>query len=268
MTGTTNVHAPLPHRTLPRRRVCGLRIQRPGRQAHGLHDHRQFDRGAGRFPSPSAGEGLPVRRAGRAWPARLARVRVPAAGQVRHARDLRAFQRERLLLRPAPDRRAPAGRGNGARLVQRFVPGPVLPAEGGLHVRLRDAEWRTHAEHVGRDRADPGQRRAGELRSGAGRAHAGRRACRKQSRCDAPRVRERAGDLRLLVGRTAGRNRRPAPESLPASVVLRTTSAADARITGCLRISLRTRCRWRPACATTSRAPRTAHRCAASRTTA
>ncbi len=60
---------------------------------------------------------------------------------LRRPRDLRPLRRrQRVLFRSARGARVPAGRRNGARLLQRFVPGPLLAAEGGLPVRLQHAE--------------------------------------------------------------------------------------------------------------------------------
>ena len=77
-------HAPVPvrlqqtgrPRRVRRRRVL-VRCER--RSKDGVHDHRQFARREGDFPAASAARRIPVRRAGRARPAGLAGLRLPAA---------------------------------------------------------------------------------------------------------------------------------------------------------------------------------------------
>ena len=84
-----------------------------------------------------------------------------AAGPVRRARHLRPLRRRHRVLHRSPRRpRIPAGARDGAGRVQRVVPRPLLAAEGGLPLRLQHAQRRRRCAARGRDRAQPGARRA------------------------------------------------------------------------------------------------------------
>ena len=149
---------------------------------------------------------VPVRRAGRARPARLAGLGVPRGVRLRRAHDLRPLRRrQRVLFRSARGARVPARHRIGARVVQRFVPGPVFPAEGGLSLRLQHAESGGAEQRIGRDRAQSRARRpfaASRCQTARALAECGAR--REQPRSHAPRLQGCAGDLRFLVGRAAG----------------------------------------------------------------
>ena len=68
------------------------------RQAHGLHDHRQFVRRKGDVSAAPARGPVPVRRAGGARPSRLAGLGLPAGRALRPARHLRPFRRQHRVL--------------------------------------------------------------------------------------------------------------------------------------------------------------------------
>ena len=103
------------------------------------------------LPAATARRSVSVRRVGGARPSRLARLGVPAGRSLRSARHLRPFRREhRVLFGSGRRQRVPAGRGDGARLVQRLLPRAVLAAEGGLSVRVQHAECGRDQEHVAR----------------------------------------------------------------------------------------------------------------------
>ena len=155
----------------------------PRREEDGLHDHRQLGRREGSVPAQPRPRTIRVRRAGRARPPRLARVGVPQRRALRRARHLRPLRRrQRVLLRSHRGARIPAGRRDGARLVQRLVPRPVLAAEGGLPVRLQHAQPGGQRESVGGDRAQPRARRPLARRR---RAHDARRSRRATARAAA-----------------------------------------------------------------------------------
>ena len=143
--------------------------------------------------------------------------------------SFRPFRREhRVLFGSAGRQRIPAGRRDGARLLQRLVPRTVLAIEGGLSVRLQYAERATRSRARPPSRAEPGPRRALARRCAAPRAHARPAPRREQPRPHAPHLHERAGHLRLLLGRAAGADRGEAARPLPAAG-LTPTSAAAAR---------------------------------------
>ena len=67
--------------------------------------------------------------------------------------------------------RVPAGRGDGARVLQRLLSRSVLAIEGGLSLRVQHVECRRGQEHVLRSRAKPRPRRAlARRRASASRA--------------------------------------------------------------------------------------------------
>ena len=211
----------------------GLGHGYPRRQAHGLHDHRQFVRRKGDVPAAPARRSVSVRRAGGTRSSRLAGLGLPAGRPLRHARHLRPFRREhRVLFGPGGRQRVPAGRGDGARVLQRLLPRTVLAIEGGLSVRVQHVECGRDQERVLRSRAQPRPRRALAGGRAAPGAHARSASRRKQPRSHAPDLHERARHLRLFLGRAAGARGGDPARPLPASVVDRRRSAAVARIPG------------------------------------
>ena len=141
------------------------------RPEDGLHDHRQFARREGDAPAPPSAGPLPVRRARRARPSRLARLVVPRRRPLRRAGDLRPLRRRRRVLHRSPrPAREPAGRRARARGVQRVVPRRVLAAQGGLPLRLQHAERAAAAQRLARDGTQPRARRPFARRCGGDRA--------------------------------------------------------------------------------------------------
>ena len=142
----------------PARRNLGSRRRR--RQENRLHDHGQFGgRKGGVSPKSAAGQ-VPVRRAGRARPAGLVGIGLPAANSLRcpgHLRPLR--RRQRVLLRARRGARVSSGRRDGARVVQQFVLDVVLAVEGSLSIRLQHVESGAAERRGRRDRAKSDRRR-------------------------------------------------------------------------------------------------------------
>ena len=127
--------------------------------------------------------GLSLRRTGGARPARLACFRVRAARAVRRPDHLRPLRRRhRVLHRPPGPERVPVGRGDGAGLLQRVLPGRVLAPEGGLPLRLQHAEARGAADGDRRHRARTAALRPLARRRRQGGGGAGRTARRQQPR--------------------------------------------------------------------------------------
>ena len=231
-------------------------MRRPRRQAHRLHDHRQFPRREGGLSAAPAGRRIRVRRAGGARPPRLARFRLPAGRPLRRARHFRPFrQPDRVLLRSAGDARIPGGRRDGARLLQRLLPGRVLAAEGGLSLRLQHDERAADHEHVARSRAKPRPLRALARRSAAAGARARPAPRRKQPRSHAPHFHERARHLRLLRPGAARPDRRGRFSTATSIRRRRRSSAAAARTRSSSAISPRARW-WSPAVSPTRPAAR------------
>ena len=134
---------------------------RRGREADGLHHHRQFRRREGSVPPSPARSEVPVRRTRRARPARLAGIGLPRGRRLRRARHLRPLRRrQRVLFGSARGARVPARRRTGARVLQRLLPGTLFPAEGGPSLRLQHPESAAAEQRIGRDRSQSRARRA------------------------------------------------------------------------------------------------------------
>ena len=188
-----------------RRHRGGVDARRGRRQEDGVHDHRQLAGREGSIPPRVAARPLPLRRVGRARPARLARGGVPAGRPLRRPSHLGALRRRpRVLLGSHRSAGISPRRRDGARRVQRLVPGPVLRAQGGLSLRLQHAESGGAEERVRRARAQPRPLRALARGSRPAGPDPERATRRERPRPDAADLRGRTRDLRLFLGGARG----------------------------------------------------------------